>query len=257
MLITGAGFQYGCQQQEDFSGQLPGDDLKKATASTFYGPAIPMGNGVARAWISVNSDQEPTAIGVNMSAKALENLPEEMAAFSLKLPVPVKEPFYTHLLVDWNPHGHEPPGVYDLPHFDFHFYTIPEEERLAIAPDDAAGFANMPAEMYRPPLYMQIPGGVPQMGAHWIDLLSPEIHGEVFTKTFIWGSFDGSFIFWEPMITLDYLLSQPDDLIPLRLPAAFERDGWYAHSYSVSYSENPGTYTVALGKSDFSSGGVV
>jgi hypothetical protein len=88
------------------------------------------------------------------------------------------------------------------------------------------------------------------MGAHWVDLLSPEFHGVKFTNTYIWGSYSGKFIFWEPMLTLAYLQSQPNDLIPLRQPAKYQKDGWYAQKYQVSYSLfpnlNTGEYTVAL-----------
>ena len=91
-----------------------------------------------------------------------------------------------------------------------------------------------PAPQYIPDLYMLTPGIVPQMGAHWVDVTSPEFQPVVtFTKTFIWGSFNGEFIFWEPMITLDYLLSKPDDLIELRQPDSFQRDGFYATHYGV------------------------
>ena len=98
-----------------------------------------------------------------------------------------------------------------------------------------------------PDHYLQTPGGEPQMGAHWVDLLSPEFSpGGSFTKTFIWGSYDGKFIFWEPMITREYLLSDPNDLIELRQPSAFQRDGYYATHYKVSYSSTPKEYTVSL-----------
>ena len=41
------------------------------------------------------------------------------------LDLPAKNPTqYKFVQFDWNPAGHEPAGVYDLPHFDFHFYTV-------------------------------------------------------------------------------------------------------------------------------------
>jgi len=104
-----------------------------------------------------------------------------------------------------------------------------------------------PAPKYIPDLYMQTPGLVPQMGSHWVDVTSPEFQpGGTFTKTFIWGSYNGEFIFWEPMLTLDYLLSKPDDLIDLRQPDAYQRDGYYATQYCVTYSASPKQYTIAL-----------
>jgi hypothetical protein len=56
------------------------------------------------------------------------------------------------------------------------------------------------------------------MGAHWADLLSPEFSGSPFTKTFILGTYDGKVIFWEPMITRAYLLTQPDEFVTVRQP---------------------------------------
>lgn len=220
--------------------------LKSKSLNTFFGPAVPVGKGIARAWISVDKQGTPTAVGINLSEMALSGLPHDPAQFVLDFPDMKGGNFYKHALVDWNPEGHEPPGVYDLPHFDFHFYIVPNEDRMAIGPSDPDKFGIAPAEKYIPPMYAPTPGGVPQMGAHWVDVTSPEFNGGIFTKTFIWGSYDGSFIFWEPMITLDYLLTQPNDLIALRQPEAFQKDGWYATNYKISYTKNPNQYTVAL-----------
>ena len=234
-----------CQKDEpmESSEQLT---TKNSHGKTFYGPAVPVGNGVAQAWISEDADGMPTAVGLKLNEKALENLPSEMENWVLYLPKQGATDFYTHILLDWNPGGHEPPGLYDLPHFDIHFYTIPEEERLLIGPAGAPEFDIAPAPQYIPDNHMQIPGGIPQMGAHWVDLDSPEFNGEVFSTTFIWGSWDGSFIFWEPMITLDYLLLQQDETIEIPQPSAYERDGWYAGDYRVSYSTRPNEYNIAL-----------
>ena len=118
--------------------------------------------------------------------------------------------------------------------------------QMMIGPNDSAQFANAPASQYVPSLYLQTPGGVPAMGAHWIDLTSPEFNGGIFSKTFIWGSYDGQFIFWEPMITRDYLLAHPHDNVALRQPQAFQHDGWYPQNYTIDYSTSPKEYTIAL-----------
>ncbi|HER08987.1 MAG TPA: hypothetical protein ENO20_08775 [Bacteroides sp.] len=242
---------------EEFLSDLPessSSPLKSKTSQTFFGPTVPIGNGVARAWVMQEKDGTPSAVGVTLSEKVLERLPEHMAEFVLDLPRQAGSDFYTHATLDWNPAGHEPPGTYDLPHFDIHFYIISEEDRAAIGPDDQDAFANAPHPIYVPPAYLQTPGGIPGMGAHWIDLLAPEFNGGVFTRTFIWGSYDGEFIFWEPMCTLDYLLSQPDEEVDLRLPAAYQRDGWYPTKYRILYSTRPGEYTIALTGLTFRSG---
>ena len=237
LVIPALSFLESCQT---------GDEIIIPSSPTYYGSSVSIGNGVGRAWVSVNSNGDPTAVGINLSEKALEGLPDSMLQFVLPFPDGKGKGFYTHGLVDWNPHGHQPSGVYDLPHFDFHFYIIPNEERIKIGPNDTVQFANAPDSMYLPSSYIHTPGGVPQMGAHWADIMSPEFNGQPFTKTYIWGSYDGKFVFWEPMVTLNYLLSHPNDLITLRQHDTYQRDGWYATKYKVSYSTSSNEYTVAL-----------
>jgi len=240
-----------CQKDDQFSTSQDDVTLKKAGIlnnpdRTFYSPTLPIGNGIGRAWVTEDINGEPVAVGVNLSEKALENLPLEPAMFTFTLPKNKGENFYTLVGLDWNPEGHEPPHVYDLPHFDVHFYIIPDEERMAIPPLAPPLFDEAPAPQYVPDFYMQTPGVVPQMGAHWVDVTSAEFNGGTFTRTFIWGSYDGEFIFWEPMVTRDYLLSRPDEIINISQPDAFQKDGYYPTNYCVTYSVSPKQYTIAL-----------
>lgn len=214
--------------------------------NTYFGQSVSMGNGEAKAWVAVNKNGEPRAVGINFSKDLLEGLPEEPASIVLDFPADKGKGFYTHATLDWNPEGHEPPGLYDKPHFDIHFYIISKEDRMAIGPNDTVEFAKEIDAKYVPASYLHTQGGVPQMGAHWVDTLSGEFTGKAFDKTFILGSYDGEFIFWEPMVTLDYFLSEPYDVVPLRQPQAFQRDGWYPTKYKVSYSSAEEVYTVAL-----------
>ncbi len=255
ILLTVVSFigLYSCQKDElgnDTLGLDEGNslELKSKTMNTFYSSTVPVGNGVARAWIKVTKSGEPLEVGINLSAKALMKLPDEPKQYVLMLPKNKGNHFYTHVLFDWNPEGHEPPGVYDLPHFDFHFYIIPNEDRLAIPPMAPPYMDPAPDAQYIPPMHMQLPGLVPQMGAHWVDLNSPELPPTLatFTHTFIWGSYSGEYIFWEPMITRDYLLTQPDESFDIPQPASYQKDGWYPMKYKISYSTKPNEYTIAL-----------
>jgi len=252
LLAVGAiSLLQACQKDDQFSAESDAVALKKAGSinnpdRTFYSQTLPIGNGVARAWVTENLNGKPVAVGINLSDKALENLPAEPAMFTFTLPKNKGENFYTFVALDWNPHGHEPPYVYDLPHFDFHFYIIPDEEVMGIPLLTPPQMDVAPYPQYVPPLYIQTPGIVPQMGAHWVDVTSPEFNGGTFTRTFIWGSYAGEFIFWEPMVTRAFLLSKPDEIINLRQPSAFQRDGYYPTQYCVTYSVSPKQYTIAL-----------
>ncbi len=248
LLVAATMMLASCQKEEPMIDSSTSDQTmvdQRKEVMTFYGPAQPLGNGVVRAWVSQDQNGIPLSVGLSMSDKALQNLPADPRQYSLALPTHVSINF-THVLFDWNPQGHEPPGVYDSPHFDFHFYTMPLATRLSIGPFDSTQFSNAPAAMYRPPAYLHTPGGVPQMGAHWIDLLAPEFNGQPFSRTFIYGSYDGEFIFYEPMITLAHLLSQPDEVLPIRQPQAVKHTGYYPLNYMIKYSTNPKQYIVAI-----------
>jgi len=255
LIIASAVVLQSCQKDSQLEPQLKADnqlqkEYKYEKVSTFYGPTIPIGQGVARAWVKENENGDPVAVGLNLTEKALQGLPgpgQTPEQYVFFFPKTKGKNFYTHMLVDWNPDGHEPPGIYTLPHFDFHFYFIPNEERLQIPFLSPPAFDLAPAPEYFPDGYMFTPGLVPEMGAHSVDVWSPEFApGGVFTKTYIWGSYQGEFIFFEPMITRSYLLTHPEDMILLRQPSAYQRDGWYPEYYSIKYSSNPNHYTIAL-----------
>lgn len=240
-------------QKDLMTGQIQENDLanvelKKADGTRiFYGPAAEVGDGNARAWVKEGQDGEPLEVGLSLSAKALENLPQEHMAFVLPFHPNKGKRFYDHVLLDWSPDGHEPQGVYDLPHFDVHFYITSVEEREAIGlqadPDPA------PDMQYVPDNYWQMPGVVPGMGSHWADMLAPELNpssGVTFTHTFILGSYEGWWTFWEPMVTLEFLQSKPKVEVSVRQPQAWQRDGWYPAGYKIEWSEKPDQVSIVL-----------
>lgn len=229
-----------------------------------YGVPVKVGDGRARTYVVLNAknDQTPVELGIALDVRALDGLPAGAAEQSYLLPLPEHAPVpYQLVELDWNPQGHVPPGVYTVPHFDFHFYTISLAQRNAIDPSDpdyAADANDLPTDGYVPPFYI-VPGppaavAVPRMGVHWLDVRSPELQGllghpgayQAFTKTFIYGSWDGQFIFYEPMVTRAYLLSHPDVVTPISVPALYPQPGYYPTAYRVTYDARAKEYRVAL-----------
>ena len=247
---------------------LAGAILAACTASaasendfaTAYGASVAVGNGSARAYV-VHVKGAPTEIGVALSEAAFSGLPADGAAggaqmpdghhmylYTLQLPERSSTP-YRFVGLDWSPAGHMPPGIYDRPHFDFHFNAISEAERNRIAPSDPefdAKAERRPAPELVPAGYQKLPGGVPFMGAHWVDPTSPELNGEAFTRTFLYGSWDGEMIFAEPMVTKAFLESKPDFRAPIALPARYATAGRYPTEYRVYWNEGTKEYRVAL-----------
>jgi hypothetical protein len=284
--VTAALMLVACNDPTDGTG---------GSATKVYGPAQTVGNGKIRTYVIVDEKDPrvPVEVGVAMSEGVMNNLPAPAAAMAnmkgmdhagmaatmnmnmylLDLPQLNPTP-YKFVQFDWNPVGHEPAGVYDLPHFDFHFYTVPVTVRNSILPTDpnyATKAASFPAENLRAPFYIDAAtpahitpamATVPEMGLHWLDVRSPELQGmaghpeafKPFTKTFIYGSWDGQFIFDEPMITRAYLLAKHDatdptvrdELIPVPTAAHYSPAGYYPNAYRITYDPQAKEYRVAL-----------
>ena len=158
---------------------------------------------------------------------------------------------FDHIDINWNPHGHEPEMVYGLPHFDFHFYKISRSEQLSIVPGPLMDLLPPPGAV--PPTYVPTPGGVPQMGKHWIDFTSPElspVNPKIFTKTFIYGSYNGKVIFEEPMITLAVLQRGRSSSTNIPQPQVFlPANTYYPTVYNISLNSKSEKHIVTL--SDF------
>jgi hypothetical protein len=198
-------------------------------------------------WVRKNLHGKPTSLGVRFPASNLHNLPDESFEIVARFPHVAHLPF-THLYLVWEPHGHEPPGVYDVPHFDVHFYILPDSERRQITctgADEAKCLKSPPAAAVAAN-YIPTPAGVPMMGWHWLDALAPELHGQPFTSTMIYGYYNGRLAFYEPMITLDFLRSHPHFADSIRQPQEFSKPGYYPKAYQVVYRSVTDSLEVAL-----------
>lgn len=252
-----------------------------------YGESAKLGGGTLTAYSQLRG-ATPVAIGLVFTADTLDGLPydpptaglwcldrdddgdtdghhecaggyERALHLSSEFRSRVDIPF-TYVLVNWNPHGHVPPGVFDVPHFDVHFYVNENSERLDIRPGPCPELVNcedyevgkvLPKPKYVAPDYEDVDALEPAMGNHLVDRTNPAFHGEPFTHTFIYGSWDGHITFYEPMVTHDWYSGLRDGVIddhcfPLKLPKAWERTGWYPTRYCMRYRNNRDELTTSL-----------
>jgi hypothetical protein len=174
-----------------------------------------------------------------------------MVEHILELPHSAKLTPFKFVELDWNPHGHEPDGIYNRPHFDFHFFTITKAERDAIDPADPDYIRkaeHLPQAELIPSGYF-LPRPIlpfPRMGVHWVASEATEFKGKPFTHTLIHGSWDGRMIFYEPMITKAFLETKPDITVPITPAIRFEPSGYHPTAYSVRYDRSLRTYRVSL-----------
>lgn len=256
-------------------------------AAPQFGPAVSLGNGKIRSYVTVKYPGRPVEIGVLFSGAALTGLPDMSQPPSdglwdvidengnvvwyccgyehvLELPQAAALTPFKHVVVNWNNHGHPPPAIYDRPHFDFHFYTISNATRTSIAApaaEDMCGpqtplscedadtaLTPLPDEQM-PPDYFS-PGAVePGMGNHMLDSTAVELAGEPFSQTWIYGTWDGAISFFEPMITLEYLQAlSGEQCFDLKMPAYFDMAGYYPTRYCTYYHELFDVYRVELNR---------
>jgi hypothetical protein len=213
-------------------------DSDNASNNILKGPEVKIYGGKAWTWVQADKQGNPERVAVTITDAVLNSVPVGDASshghtmdnmWTLKFHPQLKGTEFNHVGMGWNPNGHEPENIYTRPHFDFHFYMISPEEVAAIPLYEQAKnkFDNWPTASYFPAGYFNPGGGVPMMGAHWIDPTSREFHGQTFTETFIFGSYDGKVTFYEPMITLEFLKNNNNFARSIPQPAKVQKSGYY------------------------------
>lgn len=255
-----------------------------------FGDKRSMGDGYFETYVQLNEEDTPWGIGYAFPAATLNNLPttkndgqncfdvngngtlEEDGSVNLGNPLhhdecvaghqrvldfPHKDKIYPFkwALLNYQSHGHSPEGVYDTPHFDFHFFTMDFIKRnyirvgscgLLMNCDDYQKAMVPVAPGYLHPDFINVGAAEARMGNHLVDVTSGEWHGQEYTETWIYGSYDGEIIFWEPMITLAYLLNQPYECKDLKLPEAYMEAGYYPTQYCMRYLPGRDEYRISL-----------
>ena len=149
-----------------------------SASDTVFGPSQGLGNGSAKTYITLDGEGRPTGVGVRLSRTALEGLPPSGTMLMLAFPDQAETTAFDHVMLNWNPQGHEPVELFGKPHFDVHFDMVDMAAMHAIDPSDpdyAAKAEHLPEAKYVPQDYAVPPGpppaaqAVPGMGVHWID----------------------------------------------------------------------------------------
>jgi hypothetical protein len=271
----------------DFTVQVPPATLPQivatggyAGACATYGDTTSLGDGKVRSYAQFALDGSPTALGIELSAATFNNLPQEDNDGNncwdvnnngiyddgecagghqriLFFP-PLKNTPFKWFLLNWDPHGHPPQGIYSVPHFDLHFYTLNYLARNLIRPGPCAIVVNcadfnkatipVPSQ-YLHYDYKSVGAVAAREGDHLLDFTSPEFGPggqNDFTHTFIFGAYEGRLAFWEPMITLSFLQGKPSACTPIKLPMAYQAAGYYPTRYCIRYRGVRNDYTISL-----------
>jgi len=288
-LVTGAGRgqEQTLQRPSEVVSRLVETTQSYRGACAEYGERTRIGNGTLTAY-SQREGSRPVAIGMVMTDGVLDGLPQDPPndgkwcfdkdsngtvdpmtectggyENQLELGTGFKRnadsPF-TYILANWNPHGHIPVGVYNVPHFDVHFYTGTDAERTAIRTGPCPALVNcddyqlgkkLPDAKYIAPDFIDVDAVEPAMGNHLVDPTSPEFNGVPFTHTWIYGVWNTKVTFFEPMVTHDWFSGLRNGTIndacfDFKQPSAFQKSGWYPTKYCLRHRDNRSDMTVSL-----------
>ncbi|MGY1636869.1 DUF5602 domain-containing protein [Geodermatophilus sp. SYSU D00742] len=243
----------GCGADVARSSSTPPSD-----GGTYSGPSQELGNGTVETYVTLDDGRRPTEVGLRLTPAALEGLPEAGTTLMLDFPDEAADTAFDHVMLNWNPQGHEPAELFGRAHFDFHFDMVDMATMEGITPDDpayAVKAETLPEARYVPQDYAVPPGApaaaqaVPGMGVHLVDSSDTSlVPGEYdFTRIIINGVWDGRYIFVEPMITRDWLLTGPNSEEPLKLPEAYQQTAYYPTTYAVRVDQETEEYVVSLG----------
>ena len=225
------------------------DDPTGPSETTVYGQAMTFGNGTARTFVTVDRANTPTSLGIALSETALTGLPAAGAPVGVVLQLPQQVRPYDHVTVDFMPMGHDPSGVYSVPHFDLHFYMISQAQRATMTPADpqfgAKGARPLAAE-FIPAGTAGGPGVVPAMGAHWGPTDAPEFRGQPFQRVFNYCVYDAQLVCMEPMIAKSFLESKPTVSVPIGQAQRVQQPGFYPAAYEIRYEAGAKEYRVTL-----------
>jgi hypothetical protein len=242
---------------------------------TVIGEQKNLGNGSVRTWVKVDATSgEPRSIGVSLTESALSGLPADAEEpqegslklrlmdggpnhtfeYELKFPAEAAETAFRHMGFNWNPAGHGPKGIFTKPHFDVHFYMATSAYRHGIIVDlQEADPINVktsnlePPGQFLPADYQLAPNTAePRMGSHYADVTSPQLKPGNFSNIFLIGTHGGNILFWEPMITKEYLETKPNFTAKLKLPEAYPVSGYYPTAYSVVYDHKDKEFHISL-----------
>lgn len=215
--------------------------------------------GDLRTYATMAPTGELSSLGVYMDAEALAVFNEDPLNAHLHLPA-VDTHQFTFVGFHYARTGHPPEGIYDVPHFDVHFYTIPEEtvERIVTQPATySIPDAQMPADYQRIPAVDTDEDGEPdtpivekEMGEHVVDPTSPEFQeGGTFTHSMIYGAYDadgdgtGQITFVEPMVTLAFLKDLNGEVATgIKTPDEFATADEYPTRYVLEKGIHGGVY---------------
>lgn len=210
-----------------------------------FGERMSLAGGKVETWLNI-SPSGLQKVGLTLSPEVLDQnqLPTAGSHHGshMRFPQVPGSPFI-HAFFAWNPNGHPPVTIYNVPHYDFHLAFVEPDDLMAITAGDPRG-QILPAAKFMPTTAVpqRFPDGsyvnVPGQGVHWYYEDASEWNGGAYTETFLWGSFNGKNIFMEPMFTYNAMVYTPRYERQIQLPACVHKTAFYPTIYGWEHKRD-------------------
>jgi hypothetical protein len=225
-----------------------------------YGDSQPLGDGSIRSFITLDDSGNPLDIGLAFNQGAL-SLPTGDSArdivTQISLPSEASATAFDHLELSYRPnnYGFFAP-VFNVPRFSLAFFQISPEERALICPNpDTTGplpptcVGDEQAPVFEPPKPELFPTGLlpdafPEAG-HGLRYFDPDTSFPL-TSLYDYAFYNGKVSFMDVLATKAFLESQPNVTLPIKLPAAYSKNGYHPTSYSVTFDAASQEYRMAF-----------
>ena len=243
LVMVGSAHDPGPRQSPD---AIPPTQLVIGDTATVEGNVIVT-------WARVHARHGVQEVGVTIPVALFDRQPEPGsgpagAIASLVFPEIVRDTtFFNHFELHSKPYGHEtPPGSTNpirnsVPHYDFHFYAIDEDD-VWLIPGLPAPLPPVSAELL-PIGYRQPGGSGAQMGRHASPesaFVDPDFLSTVMIAGFVPDGTQMHFI--EPMVSREFLLHRAHFLLAVPMPQTFGRRMFYPTKLTAEYDSGRDAY---------------
>ncbi len=220
-----------------------------------FGETTEIAGGMASTWARVNGAGKVIWVGLTIPLSMVEQMPPRGSGPSgavavLSFPQVVQETtYFNHAEIHANPLGHPSSGAdlhrYQVPHFDFHFYSIPVEDVFAIP--GGLFFVDVPEELLPDGYAQPEPVSIPQMGRHGSSFEERATIGPFDFATIAGFLPDASYMhFLEPMMSQEFLLRRESFDLPVPIPSVLGRSTRYPTECVVRYDEDADAYHIVF-----------
>jgi len=172
------------------------------------------------------------------SLAAIELPPEAQAALGID-----------HLGINWEAHGH-PPASFMAQHFDFHFFSLSQDEVGAIDCSDESKPSRLPEGYALPDI--DVPGMgvlvglcVPQMGMHAMP--APDVDAtDPFEASMMIGYYRGEPMSFEPMVSRALLFERSHFALPMPVIEGLPAGVVYPTDFRAEYEATSDEYRLVF-----------